>query len=176
MFLLRWGIAVGGIWWVIANMNLHDQVLVLDENNIPHRATLSQRALENSPVFEIFDPAAGQKRIVKRDQVVNPPDPKKNHLTTSTPNGPQTVRLLGLDLSDDLRQVERLLIEDPETHKKITAEEKQRLMQIMEQRLFYSTIKDLMDPVSKIILDKDAKDVQIYQNTANGPTPMQPQR
>src|ERR1041384_5437966 len=56
LFVLRWGIAVGGILWVISNMTLRDHVLVLDANNRPREAVLVKPADEDSPTYAIRDP------------------------------------------------------------------------------------------------------------------------
>ncbi len=49
-------------------------------------------------------------------------------------------------------------------------------LHLMEQRLFYATLSDLLNPVNKIITDPDVKDVQIWQATDKGVVPMVPQR
>ncbi|MGA2497627.1 MAG: lysylphosphatidylglycerol synthase transmembrane domain-containing protein [Tepidisphaeraceae bacterium] len=115
-FALRWGIAVGGIWWVFSQITLRDHVLVLNAEKRPVTASLAARALESSPNFEIHDPATGQRRVVTRQDVVNAPEKKNTWLTWRTPNGPVTGTLLALDLSENLRAVNGFLVEDPESH------------------------------------------------------------
>src|SRR5258705_6478086 len=67
-FLLRWGIAVVGIWWVISQMYFRDRVWILDEKNHPVAATLSAYPdkAEQSAVFEIYDPQTYQRRVISR--------------------------------------------------------------------------------------------------------------
>jgi uncharacterized protein (TIRG00374 family) len=139
-FVLRWGIAVVGIWWVVAQMEFRDRVWILDPKNYPVPATLSAYPDkgEQSAVFEIWDPWTYQKRSIARDAVVNRPDQKEmvlawypigtNRATETEKHG----KLLALDLSDDVNggrategrgrltapqpatRVERLLVEDHE--------------------------------------------------------------
>jgi len=49
-------------------------------------------------------------------------------------------------------------------------------LDLMKQQLLYATLKDLLDPVNKIIVDPDVKDVQIYQATDKGLVPAGPPR
>lgn len=114
-FALRWGIAVAGIWWVVSKMSLRDHVLVLDDRNIPVLAQLASPAEEKAAQFQIWDPATNQKRAVSRSDIVNEPEQKNLPLTIESKSGPWQSHLLALDLSDDLRTVRRLLVEDPDT-------------------------------------------------------------
>src|SRR6266550_1579807 len=121
-FVLRWGIAVVGIWWVVAQMEFRDRVWILDGKNHPVPAKLSAYADkgEQSAVFEIHDPIDGHKKVVPRNQVVSRPDQKEmvvayypagtTRATTSETHG----KLLALELSDDLKRVQRILVEDSE--------------------------------------------------------------
>jgi uncharacterized protein (TIRG00374 family) len=69
-FSLRWGIAIAGIWWVLSNLSLHDQVLVAsDTNGWPTEARLAVPAGENDSAFQIVAPD-GQTRSVPRDQLL----------------------------------------------------------------------------------------------------------
>ena len=45
-------------------------------------------------------------------------------------------------------------------------------LDLMKQQLLYATLKDLLDPVNKIIVDPAVKDVDIYQATDKGLVPM----
>jgi hypothetical protein len=109
-FVLRWGIAVAGVWWVVANMSLRDHVAILDENQMPVVATLASRAVESSAAFEIVDPATGEKRQISRSQTVNLPPKKNMPLAVISAEGERAATLLALDLADDLRTVRRLLV------------------------------------------------------------------
>src|SRR3954465_12866931 len=70
-FLLRWGVAVVGIWWVITQMHFRDRGVILDEKNHPVVAVLSFYPAkgEQSPVFEIHDPWTYQPRTISRREV-----------------------------------------------------------------------------------------------------------
>ena len=114
-FALRWGIAVGGIWWVVANMSLRDSVTVLDANNLPVRALVVEPATEDSAAFVILDSTTGQKRTISRKETVNPPDERMVELRSPAEKAP----LLALDLSDNYRAIRRVLIKDPQTGKGI---------------------------------------------------------
>jgi len=139
-FVLRWGIAVVGIWWVVAQMEFRDRVWVLDGKNYPVPAKLSAYPDkgEQSAVFEIWDPWTYQRRVVARNDVVNRPDQKESIVawypvgTNRAAETEKHSKLLALDLSDDLKgsrpiegrgrlmalqpsvRVERLLVEDRE--------------------------------------------------------------
>jgi regulator of protease activity HflC (stomatin/prohibitin superfamily) len=45
-------------------------------------------------------------------------------------------------------------------------------LKLMEQQLLYSTMKELMDPVTKIVVDPAVKDVEIYQPTDKNQAPL----
>src|SRR3954464_9067132 len=121
-FVLRWGIAVVGIWWVVAQMEFRDRVWILDAKNHPLAAKLSAYPDkgEQSAVFEIFDPMDGHKRVVSRDDVVSRPDQKEPVVgyfpagTTRAVHSEKHGKLLALDLSDDLKRVQRVLVDDPQ--------------------------------------------------------------
>jgi uncharacterized protein (TIRG00374 family) len=121
-FVLRWGIAVVGIWWVVSQINFRDRVWILDQKNYPVAAKLSaypDRG-DQSAVFEIHDPVTGERRTISRREVVNLPDQKQLNLAWSSPpdGAPDSGlvekqgKLLALDLTDDLKHVQRLLVED----------------------------------------------------------------
>ena len=123
-FVLRWGIAVAGIWWVLAqpDMQFRDRVWILDPKNHPTPAKLSAfpDKGEQSAVFEIWDPSTWQKRVISRKQVINRPDPRELIITyypagtTRAAHSEKHGKLLALDLSDDLKRVQHLLVDDPE--------------------------------------------------------------
>jgi uncharacterized protein (TIRG00374 family) len=108
-FLLRWGIAVVGIWWVISQMSFLDKVLVVGSNGIPQPMTLSEPdAKENQDAYHVV----GRDKPVPRSDTANKPDRK----TVKLEGQAGEVKLLGLDLSFYPHrdpEVRRLLIEDP---------------------------------------------------------------
>jgi uncharacterized protein (TIRG00374 family) len=114
-FLLRWTIAVVGIAYVVLKTPLYDKVLVLDPaldpNNRPVQVSLAQDAGDKPQSVKIIDPNTGAVRVVARDQLLNEPDVKT--VEVREPSGMQKRKLLALDLTDDLKRVERLLVEGP---------------------------------------------------------------
>src|SRR5436190_23494714 len=78
-FVLRCGIAVVGIWWVVAQMEFRDRVWILDPKNhpVPARLITYPEKGEQSPTFEIRDPWTNQKRVIPRKDVVSRPDQKE---------------------------------------------------------------------------------------------------
>src|ERR1044071_2708940 len=113
MFTLRWGVAVAGIWWVVSNMTLRDHVTILDEHNRPMGAMLVS-GTELSASFQIVAPATGRQRVVARSQTINLPEQKYAALTARIGDDEsRQTHVLGLDLSEDLRRVDHILISDP---------------------------------------------------------------
>src|SRR5437016_5958097 len=106
-FILRWGIAVVGIVWVVNQMSFWDKILVLDSNGIPRPMTLTDpTATENQSEYRVV----GRETPVPRSETVNKADRKKVLLDGERAEVP----LLGLDLSGNLDrnpQVRRLLIQ-----------------------------------------------------------------
>jgi uncharacterized membrane protein YbhN (UPF0104 family) len=102
-FTLRWAIAVVGIWWVISQITWRDRVTLLD----PHNRPVEQRLADNPPLdaqqFHLID-----GRTVDRAQLVSQPDAKQVTLL-DTPKG-VAVDLLALDLTPDLKRVNRFLV------------------------------------------------------------------
>ncbi|HMB95030.1 MAG TPA: lysylphosphatidylglycerol synthase transmembrane domain-containing protein, partial [Tepidisphaeraceae bacterium] len=114
-FVVRWGIAVGGIWWVIANMSLRDSVLVIDpQTNLPHHATLVNHADEDATQFQIVDPKTGKIETVERSSIINPATARK--LQISLDGKSTEAQLLGMRLSGDINHnptVQQLLVKLP---------------------------------------------------------------
>src|SRR5262245_22668703 len=112
-FLLRWGIAAFGIWYVVANMSLRDRVLVVDSaTNLPYAASLARHADEDAPSFEIIDPQTKAIRTVDDSEVINPASKQK--LDVSIDKQTRTkADLLGMILRGDINHnpwVEKLLV------------------------------------------------------------------
>jgi uncharacterized protein (TIRG00374 family) len=117
MFALRWTIAIVGIWYVIANISWRDRALVLDENNHPVEARLWEPAEEGAASVMILDPRSGAITPVPRAQLVNAPNPKQKDVTVTLPEGTRRLPLLAVDLTDDLRHADKLLVQDPHSGK-----------------------------------------------------------
>ena len=118
--LLRWGVAVVGIAWVVSGLVLRDQVLVLDARNLPQqRVYLGGSRAEGT--FTVRDPATGGPTTVDADRVVNDADRKA--VDVDLDGAVRTVPLLGMRLGGERASgdfdrspvVERLLVKDPET-------------------------------------------------------------
>jgi hypothetical protein len=105
-FVLRWGIAVVGIWWVLSQITWRDRVTLLDANNRPVERRLRDNPPLDSSEFTLLD---GQ--TVKRSELVSKPDFKK--VTITSPTGPITAELLALDLTPNLKAANRLLVANP---------------------------------------------------------------
>ncbi|HSV15138.1 MAG TPA: lysylphosphatidylglycerol synthase transmembrane domain-containing protein [Tepidisphaeraceae bacterium] len=115
MFVLRWGIAVAGVWYVLAHMTLRDQAwVILDKTtNRPQQVLLAHRVPEDAATFPIIDPKTHHVVDLPRADVVNEPDQKSVQLRDGTFR-----KLLALDLIGDLNhnaRVDQFLVEDPHT-------------------------------------------------------------
>jgi glycosyltransferase 2 family protein len=113
MFSLRWGIAVAGVWYVVAHMSIRDQAWVIlnHQTEIPQQVSLEYSVPENSPTFPVLHD--GKVIDVPRSDVVNEPDP--NIAMLVTPDGSKKVYVLGLNLTGDLNHTAKaadLLISD----------------------------------------------------------------
>lgn len=117
LFVLRWGIAIAGIWWVVANMSLRDHVLVLDKNNIPHPAVLLSHSNSEAAFFTVEDPKTGRELRVDAADVINAPD--QPQVLVNVDGRQQKAKLLGMRLRGEVSRnprVESLLIQLPNAH------------------------------------------------------------
>jgi len=74
-FILRWGIAVAGVWYVLAKTNVQDRVLIVDAQNQPRAVQVLNDAKETDARFQIYDPdASPHERWVARNEVWIKPD------------------------------------------------------------------------------------------------------
>ena len=115
--VVRWLIAVVGIWIVVVNITLRDQVYVLDADNVPQRRVYLAGSREAGS-FTYRDPATAQPVRVDADQVVNQPDRKTVNWTGPYGAVHPAVPLLGMRLAGELNRspdVTELLIRDPAT-------------------------------------------------------------
>ncbi len=108
-FLVRWGIAVIGIWWVISKMSWHDHVwAVLPGNTMPTKdvRVANEYATDASNYFDVIDPRTGKQITITRGDVVNEPDRANYRIFGEG----QVSYIVGVDLSPDLKTVRRLLL------------------------------------------------------------------
>lgn len=77
MFILRWGIAVAGIWYVLSNISWSDRVLIQSpKDGWPVACKLAAPADETSTTFQIID-ENGKVRSVNVDELIVKADPVK---------------------------------------------------------------------------------------------------
>ena len=117
-FVLRWGIAVGGIWWVVANMTIADHMLVLAGDNRPVLMQVLAVKVGPEAVYTVLDPLKKVPRDVARTQTVSRPDRKQ--VTVSDGGKTWEVELLGADFAHEDEQgrtpeLRRLLVADSPT-------------------------------------------------------------
>jgi uncharacterized protein (TIRG00374 family) len=108
-FLIRWGIAVVGIWWVISKMSWHDHVWgILPGQTMPTRDLVlaDSNARDEDPAYRVY--VSGKVVTLERNDVVNQPD--RDNLKVVADG--QMKYVVGVDLSPDLKQAKRLLVAD----------------------------------------------------------------
>jgi uncharacterized protein (TIRG00374 family) len=101
-FSLRWGVAILGVWFVVKNISLYDQVRIQDPGTgLPVSVTLAEPADENSQAFSIYLPdGSGATEIVQRSQLIA--RSQYDRLQVFTADGSrQTVDVLGLEIPED---------------------------------------------------------------------------
>jgi hypothetical protein len=111
-FVIRWGIAVFGIWYVLSLMSWHDRVWgILPGQSMPLRGGLNvvgTGARDTDAEFHVIDPRSKKTIVLPRDQVANERDKYKMPVTF---NGRRQF-VVGVDLFDDLKQANRVLLSD----------------------------------------------------------------
>ena len=107
---LRWGVAIAGVWYVVAHLSLHDQVWVVNATtHRPEQVKLQRPTDEDADTFPVW--LDGRAVDVPRDQVINEPDVKTVELAATH----QRVQLLGVDVAGDVNRdptVRRFLVAD----------------------------------------------------------------
>jgi uncharacterized protein (TIRG00374 family) len=108
--ILRWSIAVVGIFWVLHQISWRDQVLaILPGQTIPTRVNLADRsATDSDKIYKVIDPVSGSTLALPRALIVNEPDKAKMRVLVH--GKPEF--LLGVDLSEDLKEVHGLLVSE----------------------------------------------------------------
>src|SRR5207247_1421688 len=85
--------------------------LIVGANNRPIKVRLAEEPPEHFTQVQIIDPATRAVRTVSHSELVNAPDTKT--VLVREPGGVQRRKLLALDLSDNLKSVQRFLVERP---------------------------------------------------------------
>lgn len=77
MFALRWGIAVAGVWWVLAKTTFNDRLMILDKDNRLVSMSVLNAPNEDAARFLVHDHSnpdpAKHRYSVPRDQVWTQP-------------------------------------------------------------------------------------------------------
>jgi len=113
-FAGRWGIAIVGLWYVLAYSptSWHDQVLALPATGkTPVWLSLATPAAETDVQFKLAEkiivpPSTRPTDVLDRNHVLNPPESKKIFAYLGT----EKRRVLGMDLSADLKTTRRVLL------------------------------------------------------------------
>jgi len=109
--LVRWGIAVVGIWWVISQMSWHDHVWAFLPGRpmpVKNLTVTDENAPQDSKGYHVIDPQTGKTVLISAGDVVNEPD--RPNLKVFG-NG-QMKYVVAVDLSADLKQVKGLWVAD----------------------------------------------------------------
>lgn len=118
-FVIRWGIAVIGIAYVLSQISLQDEVKILDSSTqLPIQVHVLNTPSETDASFVIVDPDHPHQTLtVDRSQLWTDPDVK--NITIRTPDGgTETVKLLALQPRISLQTgtpPAHLLYKDPQT-------------------------------------------------------------
>lgn len=115
-FIVRWGIAVAGIGWVISNISLYNRVMMLNpatKRLVPAR--LAAPANETDQQFKVLDPVDKSTKTVDRNELYVKSD--RDLVTIKEPNGSTSdVEILGLKVSDPTPREEwPILVARPRT-------------------------------------------------------------
>ena len=103
-FTFRWGIAIVGIWWVVANMSIADHAIVLDQDGRPQKVIVEEQVAAER--YRISEGAVS--REVSEHDLINAPD----RATVKLASG-KDVFLRGMDLGGDRADaVEKLLVSE----------------------------------------------------------------
>jgi uncharacterized protein (TIRG00374 family) len=98
-FILRWGVAVVGVAWVLHNTSFHDRVLVLDKNNLPVQERVYNDAQDSDSRFLVSEPDSGaQTHWVTSNQLWTRPD--RRSLPVQTPGGVKSAKFLAYHPGD----------------------------------------------------------------------------
>jgi hypothetical protein len=114
-FTVRWGIAVFGIWYVLAKTSFHDRVIILGDGDKPVSVRVVDGTQDSNRVFQQY----GGMALIPRDQVWTPAE--RSSVEIAGPNGaPEKARLVAIHPEPNQQPDQppaQLLIQDPKTAK-----------------------------------------------------------
>ncbi|MGH7213986.1 MAG: lysylphosphatidylglycerol synthase transmembrane domain-containing protein, partial [Tepidisphaeraceae bacterium] len=101
-FTLRWGIAVAGIFYVVKNISLHDQVIIPDAAGHPVLVRLVNTEVdEDGRSFTVLDPSQGGRVVtLERTQLLSRADRDKATIRDPRTGAPRKVDVLALKVTD----------------------------------------------------------------------------
>jgi glycosyltransferase 2 family protein len=107
MFILRWGIALVGGWYILSNLSWNDYVMVADGAGLPVKVQLVKEQEGNDAAFTVWwrDPQ-GQwmERTVDRSQLITRPDYEKITIKDAATGAPVELHALGRRVKTDQPQ------------------------------------------------------------------------
>jgi hypothetical protein len=125
LFVLRWGVAVAGIWWVLASVSFQDRVRIVDANNQLRAVPVAHSPHEDWIKFEIRDKnALPGGDSISRDQLWTQPDVPTVKITGAS-GAIESAKVLAIRPGFHLEKggtPAELLIRDPHTKRPIRIE------------------------------------------------------
>lgn len=114
-FTVRWGIAVFGIWYVLAKTSFHDRVIILGDGDKPVSVRVVDGTQDSNRVFQQY----GGLALIQRNQVWTPAE--RSSVDILGPNGaPEKAKLVAIHPEPNQQPDQppaQLLIQDPRTAK-----------------------------------------------------------
>ncbi|HEX4123560.1 MAG TPA: lysylphosphatidylglycerol synthase transmembrane domain-containing protein [Tepidisphaeraceae bacterium] len=104
-FILRWGIAVVGVAWVLMHTSFQDRVLLLDRHDLPVSERVYRDATDSDSRFLVSDPDSSQKHWVSRDQLWTRPD-RRSVAVQLSPGHSESARFLAYHPQGDKLDVQ----------------------------------------------------------------------
>jgi uncharacterized protein (TIRG00374 family) len=115
-FAVRWGIAIAGIYIVLANVSFHDRVAVLDpDTNTVRKLRVLNNPSEAELQYQVLPDEGGPPRVVRREDVWVRPD--RTHLKVNLGGRVEKLRLWAVKPGDSTgagRSVRELLVKRPD--------------------------------------------------------------
>ena len=115
-FAVRWGIAIAGIYIVLANISFHDRVALVDPaTNTIRKVRVLNNPTESELQFQVLPDGGGPPQVVRREDVWVRPD--RTHVKVNLDGRVEKVRLWAVKPGDRTgagRSVSKLLVKKPD--------------------------------------------------------------